>query len=217
MSVYKCNKEMDLLKRAERGDIESQSKLVIYYYFGDDFGDDGHIDPDRIASDYWKCRIEEAARKGNRVARGAIASWWRVKDELGKNLGYSSDEIESYRNQLLIEAESSNIEAMYLIESCKLLDDKVKCYIYLFAAGHYGYSEAYYRLMNLFYFAQYAKERSSMDDLIRFCHIDKEVYEKIIQDYDDLQSLVIYWAIKGAESNSFNADKCKEHLTDYYS
>jgi len=213
----KGKKEMDLLRRARKGDISSQWELLLWYLLGWKSDADEleyeSIAPDERAAKYLMDRIKKSAAQGNMEAKAAIAQTWVIK---GSPYGNNHPEAGAYHTQILEEADlGGNAQAMYLVYKYALVNPTTERFKYLLSAGHAKYPEAYPELMQVYWWASNAHNwTKSRGEPYIFSVTER--YGIIMDDYTDYDAEHISWAKEGANSSATNADKCQLTMAEYH-
>ena len=202
MSDYsvKSKEELALLERAEMGDIDSQTLLLMYYWDG---SDDPDIAVNKSEALKWKRRLVYSAAAGNILAMGAIGG--AVKAPIDSPFFYGAELSEKYRKIVIAESEAGNAKAMLAVY-CDIVDPKSDGFKYLLRSAELGCEESYYVLMKAFGMAAIEKRTG-------YALYD---YGVPVEDFSDLLAEEIKWAKKGATSNTPRASDCQMRLSQYY-
>lgn len=196
---YKSEEELELLDLAERGDVYTQSMLIMYYWFGDD---EKGIVQDKSTALYWKQKIIDSAAQGNMLAMGSIGRAINARSE--SPYYYGAELATKYRDQVLAAAEAGIPAAM--LAAYDIIKPETEGFKYLLRSGELGYDEAYFHLMWKYQLADFDKRQG-----------EKLSYTGVpIDDAVDLRAEALNWAMKGAASNSLRAGDCQFELAIHY-
>ena len=201
--------ELELIRKAERGDVEAQTRLVTSYWQGNI----GEIKLDKPAALRWKKRIVENAAQGNKMAMAHIGNYHAALIRVGEldaddyQFCYDKELSKRYHDQILAEAEAGNAEAM-LAAYQHILLPKNEWFHYLMGSFELGCEDAIYFLYQAHYWAISDKNRG------RYIFDNARLSEQF--DLETLEFEMLKWLEIGALSNSLYADECQYQLADHY-
>ena len=203
---YKSHEELELLRRADKGDTEALKNLISYYWHGHEKS----IPLNKTAARNCINKVENSAKQGNRLAMGLVASHYRLysRPEGPPNEYPLFSDALAYHfyEQLLKEAEAGIPSSMLAASWYELITPKTESFKYLLRSGERGCAEAFYFLALAYYRTFWEKEENH------------GVWDYGIQIDDNvaLMEESMKWFRKGAASDSIYKDECLYKLAQNY-